>query len=76
MGSHARSHTDTAINALVGIAKTGLSESAKVAAASALLDRGYGRTRQALEHTGADGGPIQQKRSIEVRFIAAPVPDE
>jgi hypothetical protein len=32
--------------------------SAQVAAAEALLNRVYGRPRQALEHTGAGGGPI------------------
>ena len=31
---------------------------AQIAAAEKLLDRVYGKPRQALEHTGADGGPI------------------
>jgi hypothetical protein len=32
---------------------------ARVSAANALLDRGHGKPRQALEHGGTDGGPIQ-----------------
>ena len=45
----ARQHAPEAMAALVEIAKRGKSESARVAAAIALLDRGYGRP-QALTH--------------------------
>jgi hypothetical protein len=45
--SLARSHTRTALNALVGIIKNGKSESARIAAAAALFDRGWGRPGQA-----------------------------
>lgn len=31
----------------------------RIAAAEALLDRGYGKASQKLEHTGDEGGPIQ-----------------
>jgi hypothetical protein len=48
--------------------------SARVMAANALLDRGWGKARQALEHSGGDGGAV--KHSIEVRFVAAPSWDE
>jgi hypothetical protein len=48
--------------------------SARVMAANALLDRGWGKARQALEHSGADGGAV--KHSIEVRFVAAPEREE
>ena len=44
----AREHTETAINALVHIAQKGKQESARVAAASALLDRGWGKPTQPL----------------------------
>jgi hypothetical protein len=40
----------------------------------ALLDRGWGKARQALEHSGGDGGAV--KHSIEVRFVAAPEREE
>ena len=31
---------------------------ASVAASNAILDRGYGKPKQALEHSGAEGGPV------------------
>jgi hypothetical protein len=43
-------------------------------AANGLLDRGWGKARQALEHFGSDGGAIQH--SIEVIFVEPPVCDE
>lgn len=52
----ARVHTSEALAALVAaLARPG----ERVAAASALLDRGYGKPAQALELAGKDGGPIQ-----------------
>jgi hypothetical protein len=44
----ARQHTDTAIEALVTIATSGQAEAARVSAAQALLDRGWGRPAQVL----------------------------
>src|SRR5919197_6143022 len=44
----ARQHTDTAIAALVKIAEAGKNESARVAASTALLDRGWGKPTQPL----------------------------
>jgi hypothetical protein len=56
--SLARSHTAMAINTLAGIARSGTNESARVAAAVHLLDRGWGKAPQA--HTGENGeGAIQ-----------------
>jgi hypothetical protein len=51
----AKRYADDALSALVDVALNGRSEGARVAAASALLDRGYGRPRQAIEHTGNVG---------------------
>src|SRR5437588_275731 len=51
--SLARSHTDIAIKVLAGMSKDGTNEGARVAAATALLDRGWGKPAQA--HTGEDG---------------------
>lgn len=42
-------HVETAIATLAQIAKTGESESARVSAATAILDRAYGRPGQAVE---------------------------
>ncbi|KPH79333.1 hypothetical protein [Bosea vaviloviae] len=55
----ARTHTAVALKALVTVATKGESESARVSAANALLDRAYGKPRQSIEHMGEGGGPIQ-----------------
>jgi len=47
--SLARSHTGISINTLSGIAKSGTSEAARVSAAIALLDRGWGKPNQPHE---------------------------
>lgn len=54
----AKAHGGNAIAALVDVAQSGKSETARVQAAVALLDRGYGKPRQSVEHSGPDGGAI------------------
>jgi hypothetical protein len=54
--SLARSHTATAMSALAGIAQNGQSESARVAASVALLDRGWGKPAQPI--AGDDESPL------------------
>jgi len=54
----ARAKTGEALKALVDVATKGKSESARVSAATALLDRAYGKPMQAHEHGGVGGGPI------------------
>lgn len=54
----ARKHVDVALQTLVEIATNGDSEPARVTAANSLLDRGYGKPRQAVEHSGEGGGPL------------------
>ena len=39
----ARQHTNDALDTLVDVMKSGQSDSARIAAATAILDRGYGR---------------------------------
>jgi len=51
----AKMHTETALKALVEIAGEGVSESARVSAATALLDRGYGKPMQTVDNTSSDG---------------------
>jgi hypothetical protein len=48
----AQQHTPAALATLVHVAANGVSEAARVSAAIALLDRGYGRPTQALDHKG------------------------
>lgn len=52
LGELARQYTDVAMRALSEVATKGESESARVAASVALLDRGYGKPPQAIEHSG------------------------
>jgi hypothetical protein len=55
----ARAHTDTALLVLVEVAQSSESDAARVSAANAILDRGYGKPKQGLEHSGPEGGPIE-----------------
>ena len=51
--AYARQHTETAIKTLVSIAACSKSPpAARVAASSALLDRGWGKAAQYIEHSG------------------------
>jgi hypothetical protein len=53
--SLARSHTRTALNVLVGVMRSkDATAAAKVSAANAILDRGWGKAKQSLE-SGHDG---------------------
>jgi len=71
--SYARSHALEAIQTLAGVARNGKQEAARVAAAIALLDRGWGRPPQT--HTGEDGeGDIRVTiRHIVQGAIAPPI---
>lgn len=61
----AREHTDAALAVLVEIATSGESDAARVSAANALLDRGYGKPSNVL--TGdEDGGPIKAIHQIKL----------
>lgn len=55
----AQEHGPEMITELVRLAKESESDAARVAAANAVLDRGYGRPKQSLEHVGEGGGPVQ-----------------
>lgn len=56
--SLARAHTATAINTLVGIMnQEEAAPAARVAAANAILDRGWGKPAQPIDGDG-EGGPI------------------
>lgn len=63
LSAQAREHTNLALSTLVRIAKKSESDAAAKAAADSILDRGYGRPMQSMEHTGAGGGPIKHDLS-------------
>ena len=60
----AKGHSEAALQALVHVATTGESEAARVSAAVAILDRGYGKPRQSVEH----GGP-SDPNAAPIRMI-------
>lgn len=68
--SLARSHTRTAIRVLVGIMRSeDATPAARVSAANAILDRGWGKATQPLEN--GDGGVLELIHRIE-RVIVRP----
>jgi len=67
--SLARSYTDMAIQALAGVAQNGQSESARVAAAEALLSRGWGKPTQPL--SSDEDNPLSIVHTIR-RIIVDP----
>jgi len=68
--SLARSHSKTAINVLVGVMRSkDASHAARVSAANAILDRGWGKAAQALQ--AGDDGPLELIHRIE-RVIVHP----
>jgi hypothetical protein len=65
--SLARSHTETALNTLVGIMNQDQApHAARVAAANSLLDRGWGKPMQGVEMSGPEGGAIETITKIEL----------
>ena len=64
--SAARKYAGDALKALVHVALKGEAEGSRVAAATALLDRGYGRPRQSVELSGNGGGPLAVSVTHEV----------
>ncbi|SDT61570.1 hypothetical protein SAMN05444158_7529 [Bradyrhizobium canariense] len=64
--SLARSHTRTAINVLVGVMRCkDATPAARVSAANAILDRGWGKATQPLE--SGDDGALELIHRIELR---------
>jgi hypothetical protein len=71
--SLARSHTRSAINVLVGVMRSkGATHAARVSAANAILDRGWGKAAQALDN---DNGALELIHRIE-RVIVHPEASE
>ena len=69
IAERAKTHGDAALRTLAEIMQdTEAPHSARVSAANALLDRGFGRPMQAVEMTGAQGGAINviTRRVVDV----------
>ena len=69
----AKGHAEAALQVLVEIATQGDSEAARVSAANALLDRGYGKPVQMNDHTSSDGSMTPVPGRIE---LVAPSADD
>jgi len=71
--SLARSHTKTALNVLVGIMRSeDATAAARVSAANAILDRGWGKATQPV---GNDGGALELIHRIERVIVHPENPD-
>lgn len=66
----ARQYGPACVDALADVAANG-SDSARVSAASTLLDRGFGKVGQHVELTGAGGGAVDMNVSISPAVAAA-----
>jgi hypothetical protein len=72
--SLARSHTRTAINVLVGIMRSkDATAAARVSAANAILDRGWGKVTQGIEI--GDDGALELIHRIERVIVHPENPD-
>jgi hypothetical protein len=55
LGELARAHTAEALQAILSTLRNTDSDTARIAAANALLDRGYGKPSQSVDHKNSDG---------------------
>lgn len=69
----AQEHGPAALQALVDIAKSKTAPpAARVSAATAILDRAYGKPLSAVEVTGKDGKPIEHDHKVKARVVIVP----
>lgn len=54
----ARTHTEAALNTLLDVARNGRTDAARVSAATAILDRGYGKASVRQEESIVDLPPV------------------
>ena len=69
----AREHGAQALAVLFEIATKGDADAARVSAANALLDRGYGKSPQALDLTSSDGS-MSEKPTV-IKLVAPKIAD-
>ena len=60
-----KAKTADALAVIDSIMHGGENERNRLSAAMAIIERGHGKTVQAVEMTGADGGPISHNHTIE-----------
>lgn len=64
-------YSPAAIKELARLATEAESEAARVSAIKELLDRAHGKSVQAVEHGGPDGGPIRHAHELTDEALAA-----
>ena len=64
-------HGPEAIAEAARLMKNAQSEATKIAAINLLLDRGYGKSIEKMEHGGPDGGPITLEALLMARLPPA-----
>lgn len=57
--------TKDALNTILLIMQNGDNERNRLAAAQYVIDRGWGKARQEVEHSGKDGQPIKMNMVVE-----------
>lgn len=66
LASLAKEHAELALQVLVQVATASESDAARVSAANALLDRGYGKPAQSIALSGDEENPIVSVTRIEL----------
>ena len=65
----AQNYSAKALETLSSIMRNSDNDTARIAAAKELLDRGYGKVTQPMEHTGKDGAELPTE--FVIRFVEA-----
>ena len=61
----AKAHTEDALMTLVDVARNGRTDAARVAAANALLDRGYGKPTSLQPEAPSTGPTVIELRAVD-----------
>lgn len=64
LAAMAKEHAEMALGVLVKVAQSGESDAARVSAATAILDRGYGKPFQAVQITGDPDAPVHTVQHV------------
>jgi hypothetical protein len=65
-----RERTPEALHAILRIMAGSKQDRAKLAAAQYVLDRAWGKPKESVELSGADGGPIETKQTLDVSGLS------
>jgi hypothetical protein len=71
VSNYAKEHTKEAVDVLRAIMKGGRNESARVAAANSILDRGWGKPAQAVEVTASGSIALEVQHAVTIEQLSA-----